>query len=82
MGPKTQRWTELSDQTFHLENEELILRNTYLNSQMAPLIDLSNIVVDDYKQNALRWVDEHHNRDLAEEGPDDEDLINLVNPDP
>lgn len=33
IGPKTQRWTELSDtQTYHLENEELILRNTYLNS--------------------------------------------------
>jgi hypothetical protein len=33
IGPKTQRWTELSDQTtYHLENEELILRNTFVNS--------------------------------------------------
>ena len=33
IGPKTQRWTELSDTTtYHLENEELILRNTFLNS--------------------------------------------------
>ena len=33
IGPKTSKWTELSDgETFHLENEELILRNTYLNS--------------------------------------------------
>lgn len=47
---------------------------------MAPLIDLSGIIVDDYKQNALKWVDLDLNKDLAEEGPDDEDLINLVNP--
>ena len=33
IGPKTQRWTELSDTTTRsFENEELILRNTYLNS--------------------------------------------------
>ena len=33
LGPKTQKWTEISDtSTYHLENEELILRNTYLNS--------------------------------------------------
>lgn len=33
MGPKSQRWNELSDTaTYHLENDELILRNTYLNS--------------------------------------------------
>ena len=32
IGPKTSKWTELSDPAFHLENEELILRNTYLNS--------------------------------------------------
>lgn len=32
IGPKTSRWTELSDNAFHLENEELIVRNTYLNS--------------------------------------------------
>jgi hypothetical protein len=33
IGPKSQRWNELSDTaTYHLENDELILRNTYLNS--------------------------------------------------
>ena len=33
IGPKTQTWKELSDnQTYHLENEELILRNTFVNS--------------------------------------------------
>jgi hypothetical protein len=33
IGPKTQTWNEISDKnTYHLENEELILTNTYLNS--------------------------------------------------
>lgn len=32
IGPKTQRWTELSDYHIQIENEELIVRNTYLNS--------------------------------------------------
>lgn len=80
MGPKTQRWTELSDNTFHLENEELILRNTYLNSQMAPLVDLSQVNMDEEKSFKLRWTDEALVRPLAEEGPDEEDLVNLVNP--
>lgn len=57
LGPKTQRWTELSDNTFHLENEELILRNTYLNSQMAPLVDLSQVNLDEDKSFALKWAD-------------------------
>ena len=33
LAPKSERWTEISDtMTYHLENEELILRNTYINS--------------------------------------------------
>jgi len=33
LGPKSKEWNELSDSvTYHLENDELILRNTYLNS--------------------------------------------------
>jgi len=58
IGPKTQRWTELSENTFHLENEELILRNTYLNSQMAPLVDLSQVNIDEGRLVALKWTDE------------------------
>ena len=38
LGPKSQRWNELSDNTtYHLENDELILRNTYVNSQCGPV---------------------------------------------
>jgi len=38
IGPKSKEWNELSDSvTYHLENDELILRNTYLNSQCGPM---------------------------------------------
>jgi hypothetical protein len=80
IGPKTQRWTELSDGSFHLENEELILRNTYLNSQMAPLVDLSQVNIDENRYVTMKWVDESLQQPLTAEGPDEEDLINLVNP--
>jgi hypothetical protein len=45
VGPKSKEWNELSDTvTYHLENDELILRNTYVNSQCGPiqLNDLSS----------------------------------------
>lgn len=42
LGPKSHRWNELSDTTTpKLENEELILTNTYLNSQTGPVADLN-----------------------------------------
>jgi hypothetical protein len=58
LGPKTSKWTELSDNTFHLENEELILRNTFLNSQQAPLADLSRVNLSVEKRFLLRWRDQ------------------------
>lgn len=47
---------------------------------MAPLVDLSQVNIEEGKDFNLKWVDETVNQPLAEEGPDDEDLINLVNP--
>mmetsp|Transcript_46305 Transcript_46305/g.61297 ORF Transcript_46305/g.61297 Transcript_46305/m.61297 type:complete len:170 (+) Transcript_46305:240-749(+) len=42
IGPKTKRWNELAESDVpELENDELILRNTYMNSQQGPLVDLS-----------------------------------------
>ena len=32
LGPKTQRWSEISEINEPIKNEELILRNTFLNS--------------------------------------------------
>ena len=38
LGPRSTQWDDLSDkQTYHLENDELILRNTYKNSQCGPM---------------------------------------------
>ena len=36
LGPKTQRWTEISEINDPIRNEELILRNTFLNSHQGP----------------------------------------------
>lgn len=80
LGPKTTRWTELSEMTFHLENEELIIRNTYLNSQMAPLCDLSKVNIQEEKSFTLKWTDQAANRPLSEENADEDDLVNLQNP--
>lgn len=57
IGPKTSKWTELSENSFHLENEELILRNTFLNSQQAPLADLSKVNLAEMKSFKLVWRD-------------------------
>ena len=80
IGPKTQRWTELSDNQFALENEELIVRNTYLNSQMAPLADLNGY--DEKNSYTLKWVDEKFKKPLTEENLDEDDLVNKMNPPP
>ena len=42
MGPKTTKWTEVYDQAIEYENEELLLRNTYLNAQIGPLANLAS----------------------------------------
>ena len=42
MGPKTTKWTELYDHSNDFENEELLLRNTYLNAQIGPMADLNS----------------------------------------
>ena len=49
---------------------------------MAPLVDLSTVNILEGKKFTIRWVDESKGKDLAEEGPDDQDLVNLVNPAP
>ena len=41
IGPKTTKWTEVYDQSTEYENEELLLRNTYLNAQIGPLANLA-----------------------------------------
>jgi len=39
--PKTTTWGELETKEVTIENEELLLRNTFLNSKNAPQADFS-----------------------------------------
>lgn len=34
-GPRTSKWTELSEDPSNMESEELLLSNTYLNSKIG-----------------------------------------------
>ena len=82
IGPKTKRWNELSDTSVpELENEELILRNTYMNSQQGPIVDL-NTPSDIKKITKLVWRDQKstNGQELCEENRDCDDLINLTAP--
>ncbi len=49
---------EISDPTFDLENEELILRNTYVNAQLlSTLAPLEPTVKDGPKGARVQWLD-------------------------
>jgi hypothetical protein len=57
IGSKTSKWTEVSEKTNEFENEELLLRNTYLNAQMGPFADFTNL--SNYSRPCkLKWQDE------------------------
>ncbi|MFO0116879.1 MAG: hypothetical protein ACK521_04450 [bacterium] len=64
-----------------MENEELILTKTYLNSQAGPLVDFNQppMPSEAQKKDRLVWRD-FKNSQLTEENRDEDDLINLVKP--
>lgn len=83
-GPKTQDWNEIFEKNFYLENEELLLRNTFLNARMGPLVDYSNnnkLSNKSRVRERLVWADEKR-IPLAQEEADEYDLINKINVDP
>jgi len=41
IGCKTTRWDEVYEKSNEYENEELLLRNTFMNSQMGPIADFN-----------------------------------------
>jgi hypothetical protein len=58
LGPRSHTWNELSDQgTYHLENDEVILRNTYVNSQCGPMELMNDNKPLGPKTDKLRWRD-------------------------
>jgi len=55
LGPKTQRWTEIYENSDPIKNDELILRNTYLNSQQGPWAEFSKISVTQDGQKTINY---------------------------
>jgi len=58
LGPKTSKWTEVFEKTNDFENEELLLRNTYLNAQMGPFVDYS-LTSDKPRPAKIKWIDDN-----------------------
>ena len=63
----TQKWSELSEENKYLESEELILRNTFINSKTAPHAVFQNAFeqVNQHKSCKLKWADTDANQPLA-----------------
>ena len=57
LGPKTTTWNDISEMTNSFENEELLLRNTYINAQSGPMAILPN-AKERGNPPKLRWTDE------------------------
>lgn len=59
MGPRTANWNELMSEKYTIENEELLLRNTFLNAQIGPFADFSkSSVPKGKKKRKIRWIDQ------------------------
>ncbi len=58
-GPQTSKWNEVADENKYLESEELLLRNTFINSKTNPnAMTTSKMSVDGRnKKNKVRWKD-------------------------
>jgi hypothetical protein len=60
-GCQTENWTELASRP-NLENEELIITNTFLNSQIRPFVNDSQLVHDkEILQPKVSWIDNGEN---------------------
>lgn len=80
MGPRTHDWNQITENTFYIENEELLLRNTFLNAKMGPLVNYNEYHQGHNKpkiKRSLVWADENR-YPLACENLDEDDLINKI----
>lgn len=55
VGPRTSKWTEVYENTNKFENEELLIRNTYLNAQMGPFANL--VGMGKARPPRIKWAD-------------------------
>ena len=82
--PITSKWDELSNTQPTFTCEELLLRNTFINSQMGPILQ-QNESINKNRPRAIKWVD---NDQEATQGPllvtsksgDDLNLKEVVQP--
>jgi hypothetical protein len=75
-GCQTENWTELASRP-NLENEELIITNTFLNSQIRPFVNDSHLVQDkETLQPKVSWLDNgENNKDKLITNTHDIDLL-------
>jgi len=86
-GPKTSKWDEISEENRYLESEELMLRNTFLNAQNGPVVQLGKpgAFANYPRKRLLKWRDFRGQagkyggprQNLAEMTDPRRDLINL-----
>lgn len=81
IGPKTQSWHEIESKVMNLEDEELLLRNTYINAQTNAQIDISKMKVSKEKAKkptVVKWIDHvtGKKKQLAKEIDRSQDLAN------
>ena len=62
-GPKSASWNELAEEDNNLDNEELLIRNTFLNAKnmsIAEIFKEKPALENSYmnKENKVNWIDE------------------------
>jgi len=87
-GPESGDWNELSnkiniDEDNLIENEELLLRNTFLNAQMGPIaLYKFDELEQKHNQNRLQWIDNNCNPKELRTNISEDDLIFKDQPEP
>lgn len=81
----TTKWDEICDIEADLSNEELVLRNTFMNAQMGPLAEFTKEMFanpDDIHQ-TIKWLDNNeNNKDKLRINNSEDDLVCKENPEP
>lgn len=78
-GCQTENWTELASVP-NLENEELIITNTFLNSQIRPFVNDALLIKDkEQLQPKIKWID--NDEDNKEKLVTNNNMIDLLEKD-
>jgi hypothetical protein len=80
-APRTSTWSEISDPSFGLENEELILRNTYVNAMLLSLVSVPPKAAKEKREESkVKWIDNkpEQKQELASVIPDPTNLAAII----